>query len=237
MDDHEPETGSSSRIHRTIARQLGKDILAGVYKPGDKLGGEIELSESLHISRTAYREALRMLIAKGMIKSKPKAGTHVTARKKWNMLDPEVLEWMFSIQPDRKFVEDLFELRSQIEPTAAALAALRHTPEHLDAMDEALRAMEEFGLATARGQEADQAFHTALLEATNNEAICSLGSTIGAAVRWTTRFKQERTANPRDMLEEHRTIRNAIASRDAEHASKVMRQLLCMALLDMGLPR
>jgi len=235
MDGHEPESGTSSRIHRTVARQLGTAILAGVYKPGDKLSGEIELSESLHISRTAYREALRILIAKGMISSKPKAGTHITARNKWNLLDPEVLEWMFSIQPDRKFVEDLFELRSQIEPTAAALAAQRHRPEHIAAMDEALRGMREFGLASALGQEADQAFHTALLEATDNEAIYTLGSSIGAAVRWTTRFKQERTTNPRDMLQEHHTIRDAIASGDGEYAAQLMRELLDMALLDMGL--
>jgi DNA-binding FadR family transcriptional regulator len=235
MDEHETDGGgSSARIHRTIARNLGTAILAGEYKPGEKLGGEIERSESLRISRTAYREAIRILIAKGMIESKPKAGTRITPRRKWNLLDPEVLDWMFSTRPDRKFVDDLFELRDQIEPSAAALAAKRHTAAQLAAMDEALRNMKKYGLATAEGQEADQVFHSVLLEATHNEALATLASTIGAAVRWTTRFKQERMPNPRDPLDEHIALRDAIASRDPEAASATMRELLHMALQDMG---
>lgn len=233
MHDRDTDGASSERIHRAIARTLGTAIVAGKYQPGEKLGGEIERSESLHISRTAYREAIRILIAKGMIESKPKAGTRITPRKKWNLLDPEVLDWMFSSEPDRKFVEDLFELRNQIEPAAAALAAKRHTPEQLAAMDEALRDMREYGLATTAGQEADQIFHSILLEATDNEALSSLASSIGAAVRWTTRFKQERTANPRSSIDDHFALRDAIASRDPEAASAAMRELLHLALEDM----
>ena len=225
--------GSSLRIHQAVARDLGTAILSGKFAPGDNLGGEIETAVELGISRTAYREAIRILIAKGMVESRPRAGTHVAPRRRWNLLDPDVLAWMFSGTPDESFIGDLFELRGVIEPAAAALAAERHQPEHLEAMDRALAGMRDHGLATAEGQKADQEFHTIILEAAANEALGVLASTVGAAVSWTTRFKQRNKPIPRDPLPEHEALRNAIASRDPVFASETMRELLRLALEDM----
>lgn len=232
--DNSPERGSSLRIHQSVARDLGTAILSGEFGPGDNLGGEIERAEELGISRTAYREAIRILIAKGMVESRPKAGTHVAPRKRWNLLDPEVLAWMFSGTPDEGFIRDLFELRGVIEPAAAALAAERHEAAHLEAMDRALEGMHDYGLATAEGQRADQDFHTIILDAANNEALAVLASTVGAAVSWTTRFKHRRRAIPRDPLPEHIAVRHAIASRDPAFASDAMRELLRLALEEMA---
>jgi DNA-binding FadR family transcriptional regulator len=234
--DDPPEKGSSLRIHQSVARNIGTAILSGRFGPGDNLGGEIETAVELGISRTAYREAIRILIAKGMVESRPKAGTHVAPRKRWNLLDPEVLAWMFSGTPDERFIRDLFELRGVIEPAAAGLAAERHKPEHLEAMDRALCGMRDHGLATAEGQKADQEFHTIILEAAENEALAVLASTVGAAVSWTTRFKQRTKPIPRDPLPEHLELRHAIASRDPAFASETMRELLRLALEDMASP-
>ena len=88
------------RIHQAIARQLGTAIVAGLHKPGDVFEGEIEAAERLRVSRTAYREAVRILVAKGMLESRPKAGTRVLPRSRWNVLDPEMLAWMFAGEPD-----------------------------------------------------------------------------------------------------------------------------------------
>lgn len=234
-DNHLPERGNSLRIHQSVARDLGTAILSGKFAPGDNLGGEIESAVDLGISRTAYREAIRILIAKGMVESRPRAGTHVAPRKRWNLLDPEVLAWMFSGTPDEHFIRDLFELRGVIEPAAAGLAAERHTLEHLEAMDRALAGMREHGLATAEGQKADQDFHTIILEAANNEALAALASSVGAAVSWTTRFKQRKRPVPRDPLPEHVALRDAIATRDPAFASETMRGLLRLALEDMAI--
>jgi DNA-binding FadR family transcriptional regulator len=221
------------RIHQALARQLGIAILSGEHPPGEGFGGEIERSEALGVSRTAYREAMRILTAKGLLESRPKAGTHVTPRRRWNLLDPDVLEWMFSGNPDECFIRDLFELRGVIEPAAAALAAVRHGRNDLARMDAGLAGMRAHGLATAEGQAADQEFHTALLDATRNEALASLATSVAAAVRWTTRFKQAKREHPRDPLPEHIALRDAIASRSAEHAETAMRELLRLALADM----
>jgi DNA-binding FadR family transcriptional regulator len=133
---------------------------------------------------------MRILTAKGLLESRPKVGTHLTPRRQWNLLDPDMLEWMFSGTPDERFIRDLFELRGVIEPAAAALAAVRHEQSDLARMDAGLDGMRRHGLATAEGQAADEEFHTALLDATCNEALASLATSVAAAVRWTTRFKQ-----------------------------------------------
>jgi DNA-binding FadR family transcriptional regulator len=225
--------GTGLRIHQSLARRLGIAILSGEFAPGQSFGGEIEQSEAMGISRTAYREAMRILTAKGLLESRPKAGTHVTARRRWNLLDPDVLEWMFSGTPDERFIADLFELRGIIEPAAAALAAVRHDKADLARMDAGLDGMREHGLATAEGQAADQEFHTALLGATRNEALASLATSVAAAVRWTTRFKQARDKRPRNPLPEHEAVRAMIATGDPDRAETAMRRLLQLALADM----
>jgi hypothetical protein len=56
--------------------------------PGDILDGEIDASDRLEVSRTAYREAVRILAAKGLVESRPKVGTRVSLPERWHLLDP-----------------------------------------------------------------------------------------------------------------------------------------------------
>lgn len=224
---------SSLRIHQTIARDLGTAILSGRHKPGEIFEGEIERAEALHVSRTAYREAVRILTAKGMLESRPKAGTRVTPRSRWNMLDPEVLAWMFEGEPDERLIRDLFELRGVIEPAASHFAAQRRTQGRLDEMAEALDGMRRHGLATVEGRNADQRFHKAILSAAGNEALASLASSVGAAVSWTTLFKNRTRPAPRDPLPDHVAVYEAIRAQDAEAAHAAMSELLRLALADM----
>ena len=228
-----PTDEGSLRIHQAIARQLGTAILTGVHKPGDLFEGEIEASVRLHVSRTAYREAVRILIAKGMLESRPKAGTRVLPRSRWNVLDPEMLAWMFAGEPDRDFVRDLFELRGVIEPAAAEFAARRRTDEQLAVMAAALDEMEKHGLSTPEGRSADQRFHHAVLAATHNDALAALASSVGAAVSWTTTFKHRKKLLPRDPLPDHKAVHQAIAARDTAAARNSMVELLRLAMADM----
>ncbi|KEQ53645.1 GntR domain protein [Sphingobium chlorophenolicum] len=225
----------SLRIHQAIARQLGTAILTGVHKPGELFEGEIEASERLRVSRTAYREAVRILVAKGMLESRPKAGTRVLPRARWNVLDPEMLGWMFAGEPDRTFIRDLFELRGVIEPAAAELAARRRTDEQLAVMAQALEEMEAKGLSDPEGRAADRRFHHAILVATQNDALVALASSVGAAVGWTTTFKHRRNPSPRDPLPDHKAVHQAIASRDTAAARNGMMELLRRAMADMDI--
>lgn len=221
------------RIHQAIARDLGTAILSGRHRPGESFEGEIERAEQLEVSRSAYREAIRILIAKGLLESRPKAGTRVTPRERWNLLDPEVLAWMFEGDPDEGFIRDLFELRDIIEPAAAVLAARRRSQAQLQDMAEALEAMRRHKLSTPEGRAADQRFHRAILRSAGNEALQSLASSVGAAVSWTTKFKQRRRGLPRDPVPDHVAVYQAILEKDAERARTAMSKLLRLAQEDM----
>lgn len=223
----------TERLHQAIARKLGTAILTGAYLPGESFEGEIENSEALGVSRTPYREAIRILVSKGLLESRPRAGTRVTPRSRWNLLDPDILAWMFAQEPDPKFVADLFELRGVIEPAAAELAAQRRTPAQLATMRSSIDLMKKHGLAATEGQSADRQFHRTIFEATHNETIGSLAGTVGAAVQWTTQFKQRRRKHPRDPIAEHELLYSALADGDAGRAREATLELIRLALDDM----
>lgn len=223
---------AQGRVHGALAHRLAVDILKGVYAVGDILPNEIEFSESLNISRTAYREAIRVLSAKGLVDSRPKRGTKVCERSHWNMLDPEVLGWMFEAEPSMAFISGLFELRLITEPAAAELAALRVTEAQLVQMEAALVQMERHGLRTEEGRNGDLLFHKTLLQATHNEALASLSSSIESAVRWSTLFKVKDVQSFRDSTPDHRRVYEAIAARDSARARWCMETLIRLALED-----
>lgn len=224
--------GRALRLHGTIARDIGLRIVSGRIAPGRVLDGEIEASERLKVSRTAYREAVRILAAKGLIESRPKLGTRVSEPQHWHLLDPDVISWIFSDTPNERLLSGLFELRTVVEPAAAALAAERRTAEHLRVMRQALDTMSATSLAVDVGQQADCAFHTTLLEASGNPFLASLMSGVAAAVTWTTIFKQRKRPLPRDPMPDHERVYEAVAARDATAARESMAELVRLALLD-----
>ncbi len=232
----EPESGTrrgpGRRLHGALAHRLGTAILTGQYRPGDVLPGEVAFAEELKVSRSAYREAIQVLTAKGLVASRPKAGTRVLPRERWNLLDPDVLAWAFAGEPDVTFVRDLFELRSVIEPAAARLAAQRRSRDDVRAMREALAAMRRHTLNTDAGRAADRDFHDAILRASGNQAMMVLSASIGAAVHWTTQFKLRSRALPRNPIPDHARVFDAISAGDADAAASAMAALVDLALED-----
>lgn len=220
------------RLHGSIARDLGVRIVAGRYRPGHILNGEIDASDRLKVSRTAYREAVRILAAKGLVESRPKVGTRVSLPERWHLLDPDVLSWIFEHEPDERLVNGLFELRRIVEPQAAGLAAERRTEADLAALAQALEGMGRHSLTVDAGRIADQNFHSALLRASGNAFVASLISGIAAAVTWTTIFKQRHNQLARDSLPDHVRVYEAVRSGNPAAARKAMTALLDLALLD-----
>jgi DNA-binding FadR family transcriptional regulator len=220
------------RIHGAIARDLGLAIVSGLHRPGQVLEGEIEASLRLRVSRTAYREAVRILAAKGLVHSRPRIGTRVSAIEDWHLLDPDVLSWAFSAEPEPEVLHGLFELRSIVEPPAAALAATRRKQKHLDSMRTALEAMARHTLSAEAGRLADQQFHAVLLTSTGNPFIVSLTKGVTAAVTALTEFKQRIAPIKRDPVPDHWRVYEAIASKDADAARDAMNELIRLAIMD-----
>lgn len=226
------ERGTGRRLRGAVAHYLGTAIVSGAIAPGERLTGEVDNSAALNVSRSAYREAVQVLTAKGLVESRTKAGTRVLPRSRWNLLDPDVLAWAFSGEPDIGYVRDLFELRAIVEPAAARLAAERRDKDDIRVLRDALTRMRRHTLATEPGRTADRDFHDAILRASRNDVLITLSASIGAAVSWTTQFKQRTRALPRDPVPDHARVGDAIIAGDAGGAEAAMRVLVDLALED-----
>lgn len=218
------------RLHGSIAHDLAVAIIGGRYRPGDVLPNEDVFSQRLSVSRTAYREAVRILAAKGLVESRPKTGTRICERARWAVMDPDVLAWHLEADPSIAFITQLFELRRIIEPPAAALAALRRGEEDLQTMRAALDEMGRDKISTARGMQADLDFHHAILVAARNDALTALSSGIGTTIRWSTAFKIRAGVMPRDPIGEHWRVYEAIRAGQEAEAGEAMRVLVDDAL-------
>ncbi|MDV6330911.1 FadR/GntR family transcriptional regulator [Asticcacaulis sp. 201] len=226
------DSGPQGRLAGSFARRLAIDILSGVYKPGDILPHQLDSSEALQISRTPYREALKILTAKGFVESRPKRGTLVCERLRWNLLDPQVMGWMFETTPSKEFIDGLFELRLINEPAAAELAAERRSDDEVARMKVALDVMGAEGLSSEVGRLADLEFHRILITATRNEVLASLNSSIAAAIAWTTRIKSNDPQDARNSWPDHARVYEAIADKNARGARWAMECLVRYALDD-----
>ncbi|EQD49891.1 GntR domain-containing protein, partial [mine drainage metagenome] len=159
-------------------------------------------------------------------------GTFVTAPHRWHLLDPDIISWIFAGNPDERLLKGLFELRTIVEPAAAALAAERRTADQLQALRDSLDRMTTHSLAISDGQQADCDFHQTLLNASGNPFLVSLTSGVVAAVTWTTIFKQRKTPLRRNPLPDHERVYRAVASCNPPAAHKAMTELVSLALLD-----
>ena len=122
-----------------------------------------------------------MLMAKSLLSSRPKVGSWVEPRERWNLLDRDVLGW-YAMAPDREsFLRTVQEFRHIIEPEATALAAERRTEEQMAEISAACREMGEATTLASRTQ-ADTRFHLAILRASGNELLVPLGVLIESAL-------------------------------------------------------
>jgi GntR family transcriptional regulator, galactonate operon transcriptional repressor len=226
-----PTTLNADTLFGQVAQLLGRAIVSGEYKAGDLLPNEQNLKADISVSRTAYREAVKILTAKGMVEARPKSGTRVAPRENWNLIDPDVLIWQLSMNPSESFIRELFELRRIIEPRAAQLAAQRRTSQQLAALDEAMTAMETERPYSELSIRADLDFHRALFVSAGNPALACLAHVVVATIQWTMLLQS--TRNSESFIGpawDHRRVRNAIADQNGELAAAMMEVLIIESL-------
>lgn len=212
-------------LHARIERAIGERILGGEFAPGSVLPNEADWGKTYGASRTAVREAIKSLTAKGLIQSRPKVGSRVEPRSRWNMLDRDVLDWHRAAMDRRAFLLSTQEARRLIEPGIAELAARKHTPAQLDRLIAALQAMKE---AKTRPDTvaSDVEFHEALLACANNMLLMPFGLIIEQALSNLFEFTTERNPHYAKALKLHEAIVRAVAANDGKAAQAAMQALL-----------
>ena len=223
----------SDRLFGQVVDRLAIGIVAGRYPTGTLIPNESGLGRDIAVSRTAYREAIKFLTAKGLIEAKPKSGTRVRPQSDWNLLDPDILRWSLQGGVTISFVRDLFELRRCIEPDATRLAAQRRSQADLTAIAAALHDMETLPPLSTASIAADIAFHERIFEASGNRALSCLKSVVATTILWSLRIKKaaDNGAFVRSITD-HRRIYEAIAARDGVLAAAHAVTLITSALTD-----
>lgn len=216
-------------LSQRMTQELGRAIVCGEYSRDESLPTEAELCAQFGVSRSAVREAVKMLSAKGLISSRPRQGIRILPEEDWNIFDPDLLKWTLESKPTLKVLQEFLQLRVAIEPEVAALAAKYGSEEQIAAIEKSLNQM---ATATTPEQalEADIAFHVSILYASRNRFYIRLRDFIQTALRVSINYTNPIKANPESVVEEHGKVLIAIKNRNPERAKRAMLFLIDEAL-------
>jgi GntR family transcriptional regulator, galactonate operon transcriptional repressor len=222
---------SGRGVHGQTVREVARRILSGTFPEGSVISVEA-LESELGVSRTALREALKVVAAKGLVDARQKRGTFVRPRSDWNLLDADVIRWQFEEVPDESFFDNLAEVRGIVEPAVARLAAERRTDDDVKILEEALEEMASADGEPALAVEADLKFHRALMAATHNEILVRMEVLLETGLA--TRDRLVHDAKPHDdPAPSHRSVFEAVRDQDAAGAEAAMSALLVKAVADV----
>ncbi|WP_418147919.1 FCD domain-containing protein [Variovorax paradoxus] len=215
------------RLERTsLAEQAVQSLLQRIQDaklgPGASLPSEARLGESLGVSRTVVREALRTLKGLGVIDISN--GKSPTIRRE---LDATALAVYFSraVQVLDNSTEDLMDVRASLEGRAAALAALRRTPEQLARMSDLVIRMQAQLRRPAAYASLDMELHLEISRASGNLLLFQIIGSIRASLEAQARQGMERRktqASLQQVQDAHVELVERIGNRDAEGASRCM---------------
>ena len=219
-----------SLTQQTAQRLYGRIVAEGGLAPGDKLPNELELSQELGVSRTTLREAVRMLVAQGVLEVRRGKGTFVSAQVE------DIDDYGFtSLSRVKGQLRDLFELRSIFEPQAARLACRRATAEERADILAKGKIVEDCIRSGADRTQADAAFHAAIVRATHNEFMVRLLPLIQRAVATAVETGDDAQRLAEDTLRDHALLLEFFTRGDEEGALHAMAIHRRHAVDEMGL--
>ena len=219
------QLAAQKNLSYVLAEKLAQRILAGVYMPGSILPGELELGEQFGVSRTAVREAVKTLTAKGMVLPRPRIGTRVMPQGNWNFLDQELLSWWMTEDNFQQVIDHFLVMRSSLEPQACLLAATIGTAEQKarlnTLMDEMVHLKKNFN--RERWIDVDMAWHEHIYEMSGNPFLTSFASLFHSVYHT---YFTSITYNDVVKLDLHQAIVDAIEDSDGDRAFTACQALL-----------
>ena len=216
------------RLFEAVVAQLQNLIVTGELKPGDRLLPERELAQHFGVSRTAVRDAVKVLAERGLVEVRVGAGTFVVRKTSEALTESMGLLLQMEKTPD----QDLQEVRAVIEIEMAAFAAERATESDLENLARKLEELElklddsgkVIGDATLFAR-ADMAFHGTVADAAHNNFYRHLlNPIVEQLVATLTVIAESVPKAPARALEQHRQILSAIRRKSKDEAREAMRQ-------------
>ena len=228
--DTDVRAGAGLR-QRTV-ESIGYGIIDGAFPPGHRFKNQDDLSVEFGVSRTVLREALGLLRDKGLIESRPKAGTVVAPARSWKIIDSDVLRWSLASRSAAATLRHVGEVRRIIEPEAARFAASRRSDEAAAELMELYEEMAEAVTDLPRYITADLAFHDAVFGAAANPMLSQMAETVRIAMEGARRLTVHVPGGPATTLDLHARVASAIERRDSDEAASVMAELIEVSVSD-----
>ena len=213
----------SKSQHALIVQQLGLKIVSGEISENEKLPSEVDLCEEYKVSRPVFREAIRVLNAKGLTYSRPKIGTVARPKEEWHLLDPDVLFWLIQTTPEHEFFKTLSTVRRVLEPELAYIAASTANEEDIERIKQAYEGMEK-ATTVEEFIEPDIQFHLAIAKATHNDLLAYMSKMLVLPLQQSIQVTSLRPNLQGHSLPRHKAILTEIENKDplsARHASLV----------------
>jgi GntR family transcriptional repressor for pyruvate dehydrogenase complex len=207
------------RLSDTVAAEILSTILERGLRVGDRLPSERELGEQFGVSRTVVREAVRSLVARGVIDSRVGSGLHVAEA------NPESVTSSMSLflRIGRTIeYEKIHEVRAAIETQVAEYAAARATDDEVERLREVCERMAEVLDDIELASDADVAFHQELARAAHNELFGIMLDSIGDILYEIRRSTMDIPGSGAKGLRAHRRIFEGVAARDPSRARQAM---------------
>jgi GntR family transcriptional repressor for pyruvate dehydrogenase complex len=213
------ETVRRDKVYEGVAKQIERLILKRL-QPGDKLPSERELAETLGVSRSSIRDAIRSLELMGMVEPRQGAGTIVREISSESLVNPLAN----AIKRKEDLIGELLDFRKMLEPQLAARAATRASPEEIAEMEDILdrqdRKLRDGESAIAE----DSEFHYAIALASGNSIVLKVLDTLMDLLRDSRERSLQEEGRPQKSLAGHRRILTAIKRRDIDGAKAAMRR-------------
>lgn len=208
-----------------VSDKLRQAIQAGEFRPGEKLPSEAKLTEAHGVSRTVIREAIAALRSDGLVEARQGAGVFVLETSQ-----PEIMPFQNLDFARISSVIELLELRTAVEVEAAALAAIRRSPQQEERIITCHRAVQASLEAGEPTPEADFALHLAIADAANNPRFREFLAMIGNGVIPRAALQPGADVSSdiyiAQLHKEHGQIVDAISNGDDAEAREAMRRHL-----------
>lgn len=225
MQFNAQQQAAQRNLSYLLAEKLGQQILAGDYQAGSILPGEMELGEQFGVSRTAVREAVKMLAAKGMLLPRPRIGTRVMPQSQWNFLDQDLLTWWMTKENFDQVMQHFLILRTSLEPQACSLAAANASTQQTARLAELMAEMRALHVQFDREHwiQVDTQFHQLIYEASGNPFLTSFANLFSSVYQ---SYFRAITGNEVIKLQNHQVIVDAILAGDGAGALAACQVLL-----------
>jgi|UPI0006875EB6 DNA-binding FadR family transcriptional regulator len=225
---------TSRGLHDQVVNELGLRIIRDEFGDKGLLPTEPELVAEFGVSRNALREAVKVLVGKGLLEVRPKTGTRIRPKNEWNLLDRSVLDWHASSKEKTRHSFELVEFRLIVEPKASYLAAKRASKQERLAILAACTRLEDCVSHPDDIPETDIVFHNLIHLASQNALLIYLGKLVGSLMSVQVKLTSENIERFKKGLPYHRKLAEAIADKDPERAAAMSTALVRMPYADLA---